>query len=235
VEQPDAVVVHEPSTCGGCGQDLGGASVLRRERRRGSDLPPLRVQVVEHQAETRRCRGCGQETTGSFPADGRASVQYGPGVATLAGYLHPEQALPGERTGRVLDEVFGCPISNGTLERMAARCADAVRGMVEAIKQAVIAATALHPDETGLRLNGKTTWLHVASTQWLTWYAPPPTRGREVVDALGVLPAGRGGWSTMDSGRIGRTIRVSVPAAMPTSCASRRSSRSASNTPGLSS
>jgi Bacterial extracellular solute-binding proteins, family 5 Middle len=86
-----------------------------------------------------------------------------------------------------------------------------------------------------LRPNGKTAWLHVASTQWLTWYATPPTRGREVLAALGVVPAGRGGWSTMDAGRIGRTIRVSMPAALPTSCASRRSSRSASNTPGLSS
>ena len=86
-----------------------------------------------------------------------------------------------------------------------------------------------------LRLNGKTAWLHVASTQWLTWYATPPTHGWEALAALGVVPAGRGGWSTMDSGRIGRMIRVSMPAAMPTSCASRRSSRSASNTPGLSS
>ena len=191
-EQPDAVVVHQPLSCGGCGQDLGGAPVLRRERRQVIDLPAVRAQVVEHQAETRSCLGCRQETTAPFPADVRASVQYGPQVATLAGYLHQEQLLPVERTGRVLGEVFGCPISGGTLERMVARCADAVGGIVEAIKQAAIASTVLHSDETGLSLNGKTTWLYVASTDQLTWYATHPKRGREGLDALGVLPAVRG-------------------------------------------
>jgi transposase len=192
VEQPDEVVVYRPEACSGCGQDLGSATVLRTERRQVIELPVVRAQVVEHQAETRGCPGCGQETTASFPPDVRAPVQYGPQVATLAVYLHQEQLLPVERTGRVLGEVFGCPISGGTLERMVAGCADAVAGIVEAIKQAAIAAPILHSDETGLSLNGKTAWLHVASTDRLTYYATHPKRGREALDALGVLPAARG-------------------------------------------
>ena len=192
VEQPDAVVVHQPSVCASCGHDLGAAAVLRTERRQVLDLPVVRVQVVEHQAETRGCPGCGQATTASFPPDMPGPIQYGPGVATLAVYLHQEQLLPVERTGRVLGEVFGCPISNGTVERMVARCADAVADVVAAIKQAVIAAAVLHVDETGLSLNGKPAWLHVASTDQLTWYATHRKRGRAALDALGVLPTVRG-------------------------------------------
>lgn len=192
VEQPDAVVVHQPSACASCGHELASAAVLRTERRQVIDLPVVRAQVVEHQAQTRGCPGCGQATTAPFPADVPAPVQYGPGVATLAVYLHQEQLLPVERTGRVLGEVFGCPIGNGTLERMVARCADAVAGIVAAIKQAVIAADVVHADETGLSLSGKTAWLHVASTARLTWYATHRKRGREALDALGVLPAVRG-------------------------------------------
>jgi transposase len=192
VEQPDAVVVHQPLACVGCGQDLGGAPVLGRERRQVIDVPPMRVQVVEHQAEARGCLACGQETRASFPAGVEAAIQYGPGVATLAVYFHQEQLLPVERTGRVLGEVFGCPISGGTLERMVARCAAAVGGIVEAIKQAAIAAPVLHTDETGLSLSGATVWLHVASTDRLTYYATHRKRGREALDALGVLPAVRG-------------------------------------------
>ena len=192
VEQPDEVVVHQPSVCAGCGHDLGAAVVLRTERRQVIDLPVVRVQVVEHQAQTRGCPGCGQATTAPFPADVLAPIQYGPGVATLAVYLHQEQLLPVERTGRVLGEVFGCPISGGTLERMVARCADAVAGIVEAIKQAVIAAAIVHVDETGLSLNGTMAWLHVASTDRLTWYATHRKRGQEALDALGVLPTVRG-------------------------------------------
>jgi transposase len=192
VEQPDEVVVHRPSVCAGCGHDLGAAVVLRTERRQVIDLPVVRAQVVEHQAETRGCPGCGQATAAPFPADVPAPVQYGPGVATLAVYLHQEQLLPVERTGRVLGEVFGCEISSGTLERMVARCADAVADIVLAIRQAVIAAAILHVDETGLSLGGKTAWLHVASTDRLTWYATHRKRGREALDALGVLPTVRG-------------------------------------------
>jgi transposase len=192
VEQPDAVRVHQPSACLGCGHALGAAPVLRTERRQVIDLPVLRAQVVEHRAETRGCPGCGQATTAPFPAEVVAPIQYGLGVATLAVYLHQEQLLPVERTGRVLGEVFGCPISGGTLERMVARCADAVAAVVAAIKQAVIAAPYLHVDETGLSLNGTTAWLHVAGTDRLTWYATHPKRGQEALDALGVLPAVRG-------------------------------------------
>jgi transposase len=192
VEQPDQVVVHQPPACRGCGQDLASAPVVRTERRQVVDLPVVRAQVVEHQAETRGCPGCGQETPAPFPAGVEAVIQYGPGVATLAVYLHQEQLLPVERTGRVLGDVFGCPISGGTLERMVAQCADAVAEVVAAIKLAVIAAAIVHSDETGLSLNGQTAWLHVASTDRLTWYAVHRKRGREALDALGVLPALRG-------------------------------------------
>ncbi|HEV2088113.1 MAG TPA: IS66 family transposase [Cryptosporangiaceae bacterium] len=192
VEQPDEVVVHQPSVCAGCGHDLGAAVVLRTERRQVIDLPVVRAQVVEHRAETRSGPECGQATTAPFPTGVPAPIQYGPGVATVAVYLHQEQLLPVERTGRVLGEVFGCPISNGTLEQMVARCADAVAAIVAAIKQAVIAAAILHVDETGLSLNGKTAWLHVASTDRLTWYATHRKRGREALDARGVLPTVRG-------------------------------------------
>jgi transposase len=192
VEQPDRVVVHQPVACADCGHDLASGSVLRTERRQVIDLPIVRAQVVEHRAETPGCPGCGRATAAPFPADVAAPVQYGPGVATLAVYLHQEQLLPVERTGRVLGEVFGCPISNGTLARMVARCAEAVAGIVAAIKRAVIAAAVVHADETGLSLNGKPAWLHVTSTERLTWYATHPKRGREALDALGVLPAVRG-------------------------------------------
>jgi transposase len=192
VEQPDRVVVHQPLSCAGCGQDLASAVVLRTERRQVVDLPVVRAEVVEHQAQTRGCPGCGQETQAPFPVGVTGPIQYGPGVATLAVYLHQEHLVPVERTGRILGEVFGCPISGGTLERMVARCADAVADVVAAIKQAVIAAAIVHSDETGLSRNGQTAWLHVASTDRLTWYATHQKRGQEALDALGVLPTMRG-------------------------------------------
>jgi len=152
----------------------------------------VRVQVTEHQAETRQCGSCGVETSGQFPVGVDAPAQYGPGLAALAVYLNQEQLLPEERTCRVLAEVFGCPISEATLERAVGTCYAALAEVEEAIKQGVTEAEVAHFDETGARLGGKRFWLHVASTATLTFYAAHPKRGREAMDALGVLPAFRG-------------------------------------------
>jgi transposase len=192
VETPDAVVVDRPVACRGCGERLDQALVIRYERRQVLDLPRVRVQVTEYQAETRRCAGCGVETSGQFPVGVDAPAQYGPGVATLAVYLNQEQLLPEARTCRVLAEVLGCPISEATLERAVGTCHAQLAEVEAAIKRGVIEAGVAHFDETGARLGGKRFWLHVASTPRLTFYATHPKRGRAAMDALGVLPAFRG-------------------------------------------
>lgn len=192
VETPDMIAVHPPIDCRGCGESLEQASVIRRERRQVMDLPPVRLQVTEHQAETRRCGSCGVETSGQFPVGVEAPVQYGARVAPLAVYLNQEQLLPEERTCRVLAEVFGCPISEATLERAVGTCHAALAEVEAAIKQGVTEAGVAHFDETGARLGGKRFWLHVASTPRLTLYATHSKRGREAMDELGVLPAFRG-------------------------------------------
>jgi Transposase IS66 family len=41
---------------------------------------------------------------------------------------------------------------------------------VDAMRVHVAAAPVKHMDETGFRIGGKTQWLHIASTLWLTFY-----------------------------------------------------------------
>ena len=61
VADPDEVVRHSPACCAGCGASLEGASVEGCERRQLFDLPEIRLRVVEHLVERRRC-GCGRRT-----------------------------------------------------------------------------------------------------------------------------------------------------------------------------
>jgi hypothetical protein len=115
-------------------------------------------------------------------------VQYGPEVATVAVYLNQEQLLPQERTCRVLADLFGCPISEGTLESAVRECHQQLAEAEATIKRGVEGARVAHFDETGVNIGGKSHWLHVASTAGLTFYAAHKRRGRAALDEVGVLP-----------------------------------------------
>jgi transposase len=188
VDTPDEVQVHAPSHCRACGQSLEAVPTLRRECRQVVDIPPVKARVVEHQVEIKSCPGCGVETSGQFPEGVLAPAQYGPGVRTVAVYLNQEQLLPLERSCEVLSDLFGCPISEGTLEQAVAQCHEQLAETEEAIKQGIEEARVVHFDETGLNIGGKTSWLHVSSTPGLTYYAAHQKRGRVAIDEIGVLP-----------------------------------------------
>jgi len=192
VDAPDEVRVHAPSHCQECGQGLDDVPALRRERRQVVDSPPVRARVIEHQAVTRCCPGCGAETSGAFPPGVAVPIQYGPGVATLAVYFTQEQLLPLARTSAVLAEVFGCPVSERTVESAIGECHERLAAVEAAIKQGVTEAKVAHFDETGVNVNGTTSWLHGASTPRLTFYAAHKKRGRAAMDEIGVVPRFRG-------------------------------------------
>jgi len=124
-------------------------------------------------------------------------VPSGPGGATLAVYLTQEPLLPLARTRAVLAEVFGCPVTQRTVERAVADCHEQLAVAEVAITQGVTAAEVAHVDETGVNSGGTTAWLHVASTPHLTFYAIHQKRGSAAMDAIGVVPQFRG-WAVHD-------------------------------------
>jgi transposase len=92
----------------------------------------------------------------------------------------------------VLSDLLGVHISEGTLASLTERCARHLRAVEEQIKEALVKAEVLHQDETGLYIQGRRCWLHVASTARLTHYAVHPKRGKAALDAIGLLPQFQG-------------------------------------------
>ena len=199
VADPDEIVVHVSDRCGGCGGELAGALVAGVEIRQVFDLPPLGLRVIEHRAQRRRC-ACGQVTSGTFPEQVRAPTQYGPGLRALGCYLLVYQHLPVDRAARLLADVVGAPVATGTLAALVAEGAAGLGDFAATVRHQLAAATVAHFDETGARVAGRLHWVHSASTASLTWQMVHPKRGREAMDAAGVLPAFGGvavhdGWS----------------------------------------
>ena len=200
VADPDTVVEHVPAVCGGCGGGLDAARVVGTARRQVFDVPPVRVAVVEHRVQRRRCGGCGSVTAGVFPAAARAPACYGPGVRALIAYLGVHQHLPVDRCAQLLSDVLGVPVATGTVAAVVAEAAQVLSPAVEAIRERLIAAPVVHFDETAGRVAGRLHWLHTASTDTLTLVAAHPKRGVEAMDAAGVLPQFQGvavhdGWA----------------------------------------
>jgi len=65
---------------------------------------------------------------GCRPAGRRGAVQYGPRVAAVIVYLYAGQFLPQGRTAQALAELFGIPLSAGTVAGITARAAGRLGG-----------------------------------------------------------------------------------------------------------
>jgi len=92
------------------------------------------------------------------------------------------------RTHELLRDIFGVPISTGTITTMVKKCAHAVSKTVSDIKDVILGEPLIHFDETGIRINGKTHWAHVASTQNFTFLSVEKERGKKGMDKAGILP-----------------------------------------------
>ncbi|MCY7273442.1 MAG: transposase [Phormidesmis sp. CAN_BIN44] len=103
-------------------------------------------------------------------------------------YLLDDQLLPSARVAELLSDVLGCEIFEGTLYTSRERCFAELASVEVAIQQQIAQAEVLHCDETGLRVKGKLWWLHVASTDGLTFYFIHTNRGKAAMDAMAILP-----------------------------------------------
>jgi transposase len=160
-EMADEIVRHSLTVCQHCSHDLSWVEPLSVERRQVLDLPPPRVQVREHQAERKRCPGCGQISVARFPEAVSAQVQYGTHVGAVAVYLVQQHLLPYQRTSEILSDLLGAHLCPATIQTLVERCAAQLQQVEKQIKVALRQAPVIHQDESGLYVAKKRNWMHV--------------------------------------------------------------------------
>ena len=185
----DAVETHPVSDCSVCGASLVAVAVEATLQRQVFDLPPIELRITEHQVEVKCCPHCGQHGQGDFPAAASNVVQYGPRLKAMMVYLMEAQLLPSKRSCEVLSDLLGVKVSEGTLYTTRVQCFEHLEPIEQAIQATVVNANVVHFDETGMRVNGRLWWLHVACTNGLTYYFVHPKRGQDGMDEMAILPA----------------------------------------------
>jgi len=191
VLNPDEQIEYKtPQVCD-CGHSLEGVPSIQKTRQ-VFDIPRITIKVTEHIGHELVCPQCGKVHKAEFPAGVTQPVQYGENMMALANYLTQYQLLPLARTVEAIKDITGQHISEGTLVNAAKTLSNQVESTVEAIKEQIISSNVVHFDETGMRCEGKTKWMHVACTDKLTYYQVHDKRGQTAINDIAILPKIKG-------------------------------------------
>ena len=183
----ETVEVAAATVCESCGEDLGGVPCAGHERRTEIDL--VFEKTVRHvDAESKRCPRCRTEARGRFPKGLSGPLQYGVGVKAYVVNQLVAQMISLKRVQQSLKTLIGQTISEATLLKYVLRLHHALADWEQSAIQRLLAMPAMHVDETSLRVHKKNHWIHVCSAGEITLKFLHPKRGREAIDALGVIP-----------------------------------------------
>lgn len=186
-EPTETVEHHLPRQCIRCHNALPLEMAQLLERRQVFDVPAVGFDVIEHRTYTVAC-SCGQQHDSTFPVAVSEAVQYGPTVRALGVHLTQGQMLPYARAAELITELYGLSVSPATLLAWVGEARAALQGTADLIAWKLRHAPVLSADESGLRVDGKLHWMHVAATNELTWYGLHEKRGLEAFTAHGILP-----------------------------------------------
>ncbi|OWK44272.1 hypothetical protein FRUB_02204 [Fimbriiglobus ruber] len=119
----DEVLDHKPTRCGRCQQALTGDDpepVIDQV----IDLPAKMRHVIHHRRHTLTCPHCRVRTTA--PPVPEAATGFGPAVQATAAYLTGGCRIGKRPTRQLFEDVFGIPMSLGTITNLEHRTSTAL-------------------------------------------------------------------------------------------------------------
>jgi hypothetical protein len=183
----ETVQLSDVSFCEHCGEDLRGVRCRGHERRTQIDI--VFEKVVNHiDAEVKRCPQCREQTRAPFPEAFAGPLQYGPGIKAYALNLLLAQMLSLKRVQQSIQTLIGLAIAEATLLKYVLQLHRALERWEQTAIEQLLALPAMHVDETSLRVERKNHWIHVCAGGDITLKCLHPKRGREAMEATGIIP-----------------------------------------------
>jgi len=162
------------SCCKECRHILEDIEVEAYEKRQVFDIPPVNLIVTEHRSQIKTCPHYGRLNKADFPKSVKYPVQYGPNILASAIYCKNHHFIPCERISELFNDVIGIKICSATIIKAERECFRNMEYFENTIREKLISSPVLHCDETGMKVQGKKHWLHVASNDKYTCYFAHP-------------------------------------------------------------
>jgi hypothetical protein len=134
-EEVDEVVVLKPAQCTHCQAPLSGDDP-KPWRHQVIEVPPIKPVVTAYQWHQLACPSCGATTRAPWPA-GVPSGTYGPRVQATGALCTGAYRLSKRTTQQAMEEVFGGPMSVGTISPLEQATPEAIAAPVEEARTSV--------------------------------------------------------------------------------------------------
>ena len=187
IDNPDVIEELTPSGHCVCGAELATQPAVFKERRQQIDIPEPKTIVTEYRLMQVHCH-CGLLHSRTFPEGVTPNVSYGTRLKGYSVGLVQGHFVALERTCEIINDHYGIHPSSGSVQKWIVQAANQLLPDYLANQHALIHADVVHFDESGLRVNGKLHWLHVATTATHVHYSVHEKRGTLAMDAAGILP-----------------------------------------------
>ena len=150
------------------------------------DLPPIMPVTTRINLHRAQCPCCNKTVTAKPPTDMAPGSPFGPGIVSIAAYLHGCQMVSYNRLVEVFDGLLGLKISEGAIANMLARLAKPFAVVADKIAAIVRNSPVIASDETSARVCGKTWWQWLFASASAVYHTIVPARGKCVpVEFLG--------------------------------------------------
>ena len=175
-----------PKVCERCEAPLpqeAGPNDPEPKRFQVVELPPIVIEVTEHQAHGRTCACCGHLTQATIPAEIRAH-SVGPRMTATLSYFSGCHGVSKRGVEEIAETVFAAPIGLGTVSNLEQEVSAALEPAHQEALDAVRKAEVKYADETSWKLWGKLCWLWAAATAGVAAFVIHAERGKRGLKAL---------------------------------------------------
>ena len=185
--EPDIELDVIPTQCHKCGKIVIELPMFHRNIQYKYDVKII-VELTKYNIFETVCVDCGETVIADVP-ECKSTVNYGNDVRTLAVVLSQYGNVSIDKTHKIMRDLIRLPISTGTVKNIQSEFAGlkSTSDSIKNIKTCLLSEATLHPDESGMRVAGKTQWAHVLSSSRAMLMTVHQKRGKEGMLAGGVL------------------------------------------------